>query len=73
MLVYADESNLDDHVLGIAENLDSKVINKIPLEPHLQYDSDGLALIIDPSNIKSKIHIDFLKGKVGWRIKKIST
>ena len=70
MLVYADESNLDDHVLGIAENLDSKVINKIPLEPHLQYDSDGLALIIDPSNIKSKIHIDFLKGKVGWRIKR---
>ena len=70
MLIYADESNLDDHVLGIAENLDSKVINKIPLEPHLQYDSDGLALIIDPSNIKSKIHIDFLKGKVGWRIKR---
>ena len=70
MLIYADESNLDDHISGIAENLDSKVINKIPLEPHLQYDSDGLALIIDPSNIKSKIHIDFLKGKVGWRIKR---
>ncbi len=70
MLIYADESNLDDHVLGIAENLDSKVINKIPLEPHLHYDSDGLALIIDPLNVKSKIHIDFLKGKVGWRIKR---
>ena len=48
MLIYASESNLDDNVLGIAESLDSKIINKIPIEPHLQYDSDGLALITDP-------------------------
>ena len=70
MLIYATESNLDDNVLGIAESLDSKIINKIPVEPHLQYDSDGLALITDPLNIRSKIHVDFLKGKVGWRIKR---
>ena len=62
MLIYASESNLDDNVLGIAESLDSKIINKTPVEPHLQYDSDGLALITDPLNIRSKIHVDFLKN-----------
>ena len=70
MLLYTDDKNLDDNVLEIAKKLNASLVNKTPSDAYLQYDSDGLSLITDPLNIKSKIHVDFLKGKVGWRIKR---
>ena len=68
MQIHLDRSLIDENIEFIAHDLGININHQIPSEPYLKYDEKGLSFIKDPHNPREFIHIDYLKGKAGWRL-----
>ena len=49
-----------------------KVKDKPSANNYFVYDSNGLSFVKDSKNPKEVLHIDFLSGTLGWRLKRIN-
>ena len=49
-----------------------KVTDKPSANNYFVYDSNGLSFVKDSINPKEVLHIDFLKGTLGWRLKRVN-
>ena len=68
--IFLDCSSNEDKVNNIQESLDLNVVTKIPInEPFFIFKQNGLNFIFNSDNSKS-LHVDFLKGSMGWRLKR---
>ena len=68
--IFLDCSSNEDKVNNIQESLDLNVVTKIPInEPFFIFKQNGLNFIFNADNSKS-LHVDFLKGSMGWRLKR---
>ena len=71
MQIYVSKGCLDKNVKNISEFLELNLVTTLPTnESYFQYDKDGLSFVGDSSNSRSPLHVDFLKGKLGWRLKR---
>ena len=68
MQIHLDRSLIDKNIKFIAHDLGLNINHQIPSEPYLKYDEKGLSFIKDPNNPREYIHIDYLKGRAGWRL-----
>ena len=68
MQIHLERSLIDKNIKFIAHDLGLKINHQIPSEPYLKYDEKGLSFIKDPNNPREYIHIDYLKGRAGWRL-----
>ena len=68
MQIHLDRSLIDKNIKFIAHDLGLNINHQIPSEPYLKYDEKGLSFIKDPHNPREFIHIDYLKGRAGWRL-----
>ena len=58
-------------IKNISEFLELDLVTTLATnESYFQYDKDGLSFVVDSSNPRSLLHVDFLKGKLGWRLKR---
>ena len=73
MQIYIKEDASNEFKKSIADfNKLEKVSDKPTSKHYFIYDSNGLSFVKDSSNPKEILHIDFLKGSIGWRMKRIS-
>ena len=49
-----------------------KVTDKPTTNSYFIYDTNGLSFVKDSINPKEVLHIDFLKGTLGWRLKRVN-
>ena len=49
-----------------------KVTDKPTTNHYFVYDTNGLSFVKDSINPKEVLHIDFLKGTLGWRLKRVN-
>ena len=71
MHIYVEKIYLDKNIKHISDELEIKITFTRPdLGSYLIYDTKGLSFIQDAVNSRQLIYIDFLKGKLGWRIKR---
>ena len=49
-----------------------KVTDKPSANNYFVYDTNGLSFVKDSINPKEILHIDFLKGTLGWRLKRVN-
>ena len=70
MQIYLKGNCLDKHIEEISENFNFEMSSVIPDKPFLHYDESGLSFIMDPHDLNKRNQIDFLKGKLGWRLKR---
>ena len=71
MQIYVSRGCLDKNIKNISEFLELNLVTTLPTnESYFQYDKDGLSFVEDSSNPRSILHVDFLKGKLGWRLKR---
>ena len=71
MQIYVSRGCLDKNIKNISEFIELGLVTALPInESYFQYDKDGLSFVGDSSNPKSLLHVDFLKGKLGWRLKR---
>ena len=49
-----------------------KVTDKPTTNNYFVYDTNGLSFVKDSTNPKEVLHIDFLKGTLGWRLKRVN-
>ena len=70
MQIYSKDTNVDKKIKEIAENLNLKFTTVLPTEPFLYFDETGLSFIKNSQNLNKNIQIDFLKGKLGWRLRR---
>jgi len=70
MQIYLKDNCLDQHIKEISDNFNFEMSSVIPDKPFLHYDESGLSFIVDPQDLKKRNQIDFLKGKLGWRLKR---
>ena len=49
-----------------------KVTDKPSANNYFVYDSNGLSFVKDSINPKEVLHIDFLRGALGWRLKRVN-
>ena len=49
-----------------------KVTDKPSANNYFVYDSNGLSFVKDSINPKEVLHVDFLKGTLGWRLKRVN-
>jgi len=72
MQIYIKKENIDQNVQNISDYLESSLVFDKPNKPHyLIYDSNGLSFIKDSKNPREILHINFLKGALGWRMKRV--
>ncbi|GIR73849.1 MAG: hypothetical protein CM15mP76_05760 [Prochlorococcus sp.] len=49
-----------------------KVTDKPSANNYFVYDTNGLSFVKDSINPKEVLHVDFLKGTLGWRLKRVN-
>ena len=49
-----------------------KVTDKPSANNYFVYDTNGLSFVKDSENPKEVLHVDFLKGTLGWRLKRVN-
>ena len=49
-----------------------KVTNKPSADNYFVYDTNGLSFVKDFINPKEVLHVDFLKGTLGWRLRRVN-
>ena len=73
MQIYVEKSFLDKNIHNISNNFNLDITNAIPHSKYyFIYDKNGLSFIRDSKNPKEKLNINFLKGKLGWRLKRVN-
>ena len=73
MQVYVEKSFLDKNIQDNSNEFNLDIIHTIPKSKYyFIYDKNGLSFIRDSENPKEILNINFLKGKLGWRLKRVS-
>ena len=68
--IFLDCSNNENKVANIQESFGLNVVTETPTnKPFFVFKENGLNFIFNSDNAKS-LHIDFLKGAMGWRLKR---
>ena len=68
--IYIDNKIYVDYLINVLGVPEVNIVNKYPEQPSFFiYKEDGLHFVINSSQ-KKLIHIDFLKGQMGWRLKR---
>ena len=70
MKIFIDGKNIDQYIEKIAEQLNLEIVFHRPNLSHLLYNNMGLSYISTTFKNKASIHVDFLNGKLGWRLKR---
>jgi hypothetical protein len=69
MKIFVDEPYIDQYIKKIANYLNLKIVGNEPDSNYLLYNRKGLSYVSTSSNNKSILHINFLEGSLGWRLK----
>ena len=70
LLTYIDNKIYVDYLVNVLDVPEANIVNTYPEQPSFfMYKENGLHFVIN-SPQKKFIHIDFLKGQVGWRLKR---
>ena len=73
MQVYVEKAFLDKYVKNISEEFHIEIVNTIPLSKYyFIYDKKGLSFLNDSQKPKETLNVNFLKGKLGWRLQRAS-
>ena len=68
--IYIDNKIYVDYLINILGVPEANIVNIYPEQPSFFiYKENGLHFVIN-SPQKKLIHIDFLKGQMGWRLKR---
>tara|TARA_B100000941_G_C28464812_1_gene532914 strand:- start:573 stop:1304 length:732 start_codon:yes stop_codon:yes gene_type:complete len=71
MQVYVKKSFLDKNIQDNSNEFNLDIVHTIPLSKYyFIYDKNGLSFVRDSENPKEILNINFLKGKLGWRLKR---
>ena len=70
MKIFVDGPCINQYIKKIANYLNLKIVGNEPDSNHLLYNEKGLSYVSISSKNKSILHINFLKGSLGWRIKR---
>ena len=71
--IFLDCSNNENKVANIQKSFGLNVVTESPInKPFFVFKENGLNFIFNSDNAKS-LHIDFLKGAMGWRLKRSGT
>ena len=71
MQIYVGKGCLDKNIKNTIDFLELDLVTSLPTnESYFQYNKDGLSFVGGSSNPRSILHVDFLKGKLGWRLKR---
>ena len=69
--IYEETPKSKKNLNEISKYLNLQIVNKIPESgSFLQYKEEGLCFINDATNPINQLHIDFLSGSMGWRLKR---
>ena len=72
MHIYVKNKNIDQYLKEISDYLGSNIVFDVPKKSYyFVYDSNGLSFIKDANNPREILHVDFLKGAIGWRMKRV--
>ncbi|MFL2710553.1 MAG: class I SAM-dependent methyltransferase [Gammaproteobacteria bacterium] len=71
MKIHISNKDFIKNVEDVSIFLKAEITFDIPKnKSYLFYDKDGLSYIKDASFPRERLHVDFLKGKLAWRIKR---
>ena len=71
MQIYLEQRYLDNNIRNISKKSELDIVFGAPTRgSYFIYDSKGLSFIINADNPKKFLNVDFLTGKLGWRIKR---
>ncbi|MDC3325818.1 class I SAM-dependent methyltransferase [Gammaproteobacteria bacterium] len=69
--IFAHPDQDSEFIQYISEYLDMEVVNEIPLSgSFIDLRMNGLHFTKDSTNLSSSLHVDFLSGSMGWRLKR---
>ena len=69
--IFADPDQDSEYIQYISDYLDMEVVNEIPLSgSFIDLRMNGLHFTKDSTNLSSSLHVDFLSGSMGWRLKR---
>ena len=72
MQIYVKNKNIDQYLKEISNYLGSNIVFDVPKKNYyFVYDSNGLSFIKDANNPREILHVDFLKGAIRWRMKRV--
>ena len=71
MQIYVEQPYFDKNIKDVSEKSEIEIISKAPTcDTYFTYDSKGLSFICNADNPKNFLNVNFLTGKLGWRIKR---
>ena len=69
--IFAHPDQESESIQYISDYLNMKVVNQIPTSgSFIDLRKNGLHFTKDSSNLSSFLHVDFLSGSMGWRLKR---
>ncbi len=73
MQAYVEKPFLDTNIHQISKEFSIEIVNIIPSSKYyFTYDANGLSFIKDSKKPKEILNVNFLKGKLGWRLKRVN-
>ena len=71
MQIYVSRGCIDPNIQNISAFLKLDLVTDLPINgSYFQYNKYGLSFVGDSLNPRGLLHVDFLKGKLGWRLKR---
>ena len=71
MQIYVEQAYFDRNIKDISQKSETEIIFEAPTYGYyFTYDSKGLSFIANADNPKNFLNVNFLTGKLGWRIKR---
>ena len=71
MQAYVEKAFLDNNIERISNKYGLEIVDIAPTSKYyFTYDKNGLSFIKDSQNPKEVLNVNFLKGKLGWRLKR---
>ena len=71
MQIYVQKDFLDINIQHVSKEFDLEIVNIIPSSKYyFTYDTNGLSFVKDSKKPKQILNVNFLKGKLGWRLKR---
>ena len=69
--IFAHPDQGSEYIQYISDYLDMEIVNEIPLSgSFIDLRMNGLHFTKDSTNLSSSLHVDFLSGSMGWRLKR---
>ena len=69
--IFAHPDQDPEYIQYISDYLDMEIFNEIPLSgSFIDLRMNGLHFTKDSTNLLSSLHVDFLSGPMGWRLKR---